>query len=218
MRKIFVAFGLLLFISSCGEDKTVEATESKEVKKIQTENTEVYNKVDPSSELHWRASHLGGVGKRFGNFSLRSAEVLVNDGKITNARFVVDMNSITVENFKDDLKKKNKLTNHLKSADFFDVARHPTSIFEITGIEPVDEGDFNSKITGNLKIKDISKSISFKADVEVTEDYVRIRSEDFSVNRQDWGINYNSEGTPGIPRDFLIDDEVGFRVDVKINK
>jgi polyisoprenoid-binding protein YceI len=217
VKKVIVFILGLISLYACNGKKTVETTESKKVETVKTDSTSVYRVLDTSSVIHWRAAHLGWIKERYGDVYLKSAEVLVNGGKITNATFVVDMPSITVKSIKDE-KSRMKLQNHLKSADFFDVENYPVSKFEITGIEPATEGEYNSKITGNLTVKDVSKSIAFNANVQVSEDWVRIQSGDFAVNRQDWGISYNSEGTPGIPRDFLIDDRVVFKVDVKVKK
>ena len=53
-----------------------------------------------------------------------------------------------------------KLVGHLKSADFFDVATYPTSKFVITKVEEIDG---KLAVTGNLQIKDVTKSITIAA-------------------------------------------------------
>jgi len=171
--------------------------------------------------LKWRAAHLVGVQKRFGTTMLKSASLLLNDSEVTNATFEIDLTSLTVDNF-DDAESKGKVEGHLKSPDFFNIEKHPTAKFELTNVEKT-TGDYNSKITGNLTILEVSKSITFNANIAVLDNAVldnavAINSEDFSVNRQDWGLSYNTEGDAGVPADFLIANTVGFTINVAVTK
>jgi polyisoprenoid-binding protein YceI len=97
---------------------------------------------------------------------------------------------------------KEKLTKHLKSADFFDVARFPTATFRSTRI--VEKGAGHT-ITGDLTLHGVTKSISFPATISVGDAQVDAKAE-FSINRQDFGIAY-----PGM-RDDLIRDLVVIRL------
>lgn len=81
---------------------------------------------------------------------------------------------------------KEKLTKHLKSPDFFDVAKFPTATFRSTEIKK--DGDGHT-ISGDLTLHGVTKRISFPAAVEVTETEVNASAE-FSINRQDFGIAY----------------------------
>ena len=51
---------------------------------------------------------------------------------------------------------KEKLTKHLKSPDFFDVAKFPTATFESTEIKKEGEGH---TVTGNLTLHGVTKQI-----------------------------------------------------------
>lgn len=218
MKKVILsALMVSAVMVSCSDNGTkTEAKDAVAVEVTQTETTQSYAMVAEGSRVDWRASHLGGVQPRFGKIMLKSAEVMTTDNAVTNATVVMDMNNFTVENFEDQ-ESIDKLSGHLKSDDFFKVAAHPVSTFELTSIE-AQEGDYNSKITGNLTILDATKSISFNANVMVTDASVSIKSEDFVVNRTDWGLTYNTEGTEGVPTDYLISNDVGFTIDVTVNK
>jgi polyisoprenoid-binding protein YceI len=205
------------FLAACTDNgKKVEAKDAEKV----TANTDkaaiVFNQVASESHLNWRAAHLGGVQPRFGRIFLKNAEVAASNGKITNAKVVIDMTSFTVENFEDE-DSKNKLTGHLQTDDFFKVGTYPTSKFELTNIAPA-QGDFNSTITGNLTILDVTKSITFKANVDVTDQQVKVKSEDFAINRTDWGLTYNVEGTAGVPANYLIANDIGFTIDISLGR
>ena len=103
-----------------------------------------------------------------------------------------------------------KLDNHLKSADFFEVDRWPTARFESTAITQGAPADSklqgaNATVTGNLTIRDVTKSVSFPAVIEVGAAEVKASTE-FFIDRKDFGVVY-----PGKPDD-LIKDEVVLRV------
>lgn len=200
-------------MSSCADNgKKAETKDAEKVEISKNETTVIYSQVDQASFLDWRASHLGGVQPRYGKVYVKTAEILVNNDQITNASIEIDMTTFTVENFEDE-DSKNKLTGHLQSDDFFQISTYPISKFELTNIE-ASEGDFNAKVTGNLTILDVTKSITFNANIAVSADEVSIKSEDFVVNRTDWGLVYNTEGTEGVPVDYLISNDIGFTIDV----
>ena len=151
------------FLASCSDNgKQVEAGDAETVETVQTEKTVEYKTVKEGSYFDWRASHLGGVEPRFGKMTAQSASVLVNNGEVTNASILVDMNSLTVENFGDDVESTTKLTGHLLSPDLFNTEAFPTSKFELTSIAE-GTGEYNSSITGNLTILETTKSITFNA-------------------------------------------------------
>jgi len=218
MKKVIISlFVLAVTFTACKDSgKKVETKEAQEVEIVKEAETVTYSTVKEGSGLKWRASHLGGTGARFGKTKLKVAKVLLNDNKVTNAKFIVDLSSLTVDNF-NDAEQKGQLEEHLKSADFFNIEKYPTARFELTKVEEV-KGDYNSKITGNLTILETTKSISFSANIAVLENSVAINSEDFSVNRQDWKLSYHSEGDAGVPKDYLIADNIGFTINVAVAK
>jgi polyisoprenoid-binding protein YceI len=106
-------------------------------------------------------------------------------------RVQIDMPSVKVE--------PNGLLDHLKSPDFFDVARFPAATFTSTAIRPGEAGAPHL-ITGDLTLHGQTRSISFPAKVVVAADAVTANAE-FSINRKDFNIVY-----PGAPDDLIRDD------------
>ena len=213
---VAVVFGT--FLMSCSDSgKKVEASDAEAVETVQTEETVTYNKIKEGSYLDWRASHMGGVEPRFGKMFVKSANVLVNNGEVTNATIEVDMNTLTVENFGDDAETTAKLTGHLLSPDLFNTEMYPTSKFELTSIAEGTDG-FNSSVTGNLTILDATKSITFNANVTVSDNEVSVVSEDFAITRQDWNIVYHTEGDEGVPAEYIIANDIGFTINVTLTK
>ena len=103
---------------------------------------------------------------------------------------------------------KEKLTKHLQSPDFFDVAKFPTATFESTEIKK--EGERHT-ISGKLTLHGVTKQISFPATISASDTEVSANAE-FSINRQDFGINY-----PGM-KDDLIRDLVVIKLSLKLPK
>jgi polyisoprenoid-binding protein YceI len=137
-------------------------------------------------------AHDGGFKSLTGHFTLAEGDTVPNGGKV-----VIDMTSTWSDN--------EKLTGHLKSADFFDVEKFPESVFEVTSIEK--ESDSSYKVAGNFTLHGQTKNITFPATVSTADETVSIKAE-FDINRKDFGINY-----PG-KTDDLIRDEVVIRLDL----
>ena len=107
-----------------------------------------------------------------------------------------------------------KIEGHLKNADFFDVAVYPTSKFVITKVEEV-----NGKlaVTGNLQIKDVTKSITIPATISTENGITIFKSETFNVDRTDFGITFKSKKLGAAIKDKFINDimEMSFVVKTK---
>ena len=101
-----------------------------------------------------------------------------------------------------------QLTGHLKTADFFDVAKYPKATFVSTRIEPNTANGATHTITGNFDLHGVKKSISFPATIQVSPDSVSANAE-FSINRKDFSLNY-----PG-KADDLIRDGVVIKLTIK---
>lgn len=185
---------------------------------VENERTIELSHIDNTSFVEWRAWHYGGVGERFGKIYLNNVSALLNNDELTNLKVTIDMKSFTVDSFsEEDAEKQKDLTEHLQSADFFDVENHPTATFEMTNLENA-MGEYNSSITGNLTIMEVTKSITFNANIIVSDEKLSIQSEDFIVNRTDWGLTYHVEGSEGVPLDYIISDDLGFTINLEVKK
>jgi polyisoprenoid-binding protein YceI len=141
----------------------------------------------------------------------------VNNAQISNASIKIDMSTLTVESFPEGAEEIAKLTGHLKSPDFFNIEKYPYSKFELTRVQKT-KGEYNSIVTGNLTILNVTKSITFNADISILDNEVSIKSENFSVDRKNWGLTYNTEGTEGVPVDYLISDDISFTINLILSK
>jgi polyisoprenoid-binding protein YceI len=133
------------------------------------------------------------TGSHDGGFKKFAGTLNVSDGKVTGASEVkIDMASTWSDN--------DRLTTHLKSPDFFDVQKFPHATFTVTSIEPGADGKHT--VTGNLDLHGVTKSISFPAQITVSDEAASVNAE-FAINRKDFNINY-----PGRPNDLIRDNVV----------
>jgi polyisoprenoid-binding protein YceI len=211
MKKIILLVAIIatVFASCIGEKK--EKTAIKEAVKV-TVNAENLNNVDvTASVLNWEGSKP--TGSHNGTVALKSGGLLVKAGTLTQGVFVVDMNSIT----NTDMAGSNgatKLEGHLKASDFFDVAVYPTAKFVITSVV---DTDGKLAVTGNLTIKNTTKSITIPATIATAEGITTFKSETFTIDRTDFGVVYASKKLDAALKDKFINDlmEMSFSVVTK---
>lgn len=154
--------------------------------------------IRPGSTLHFTGSKV--TGSHNGGFTNFSGTLPVSGGKIVGTPTIqIDMTSAWADN--------DRLSGHLKSPDFFNVAKFPQSTFAVTSVDPAGS-DGKSKVTGNLTLHGVTKSISFPAAIQVSDEAATVKA-DFAINRKDFGIVY-----PGKPDD-LIRDNVVIRFDLR---
>lgn len=211
-----------------------EVSEAQEVSEVSSEASNyALNLTD--SKVMW--SGFKPNGRHHGTIGIQDGSVAVLNDEVVGGSFTMDMNNINVEDLEGEY--KDKLTNHLKSGDFFSVEEHPTAVFEITEVQPysnevasadgeakmkvvvdeeeVDEysiADPTHLITGNLTMRDTTLSISFPAKVGITDGQVTAMAK-FNIDRSKWNINFREEsGYEARAKDELIYDtvHVGFNI------
>ena len=160
-----------------------------------------------SSLLNYEGSKP--TGKHNGVVSFKSGTIAFENGLITSGTVVFDMN--TIDDKSTDGEMKGKLESHLKSPDFFDVAKFPEAKFELTGMKALEkpETGLTHELTGNLTIKGITKQIAFKANVTDSGNQVTIDAPQFVFDRTIFDIKYNSKKFFPSLKDKMINDEIG---------
>lgn len=93
-----------------------------------------------------------------------------------------------------------QLTGHLKSPDFFDVAKFPEAKFELASAAP---GANGYDLTGTLTLHGVTKQITFPAAIQIGEGKVTATSE-FAIDRFDFGIVYPGKADDLIRREVVI--------------
>jgi polyisoprenoid-binding protein YceI len=164
-----------------------------------------------ASKVKWVGRKV--VGPHHGTVNIKEGSVTLDGTKPTAGTFVIDMTTIKDEDLTDaDYNKK--LVTHLSSDDFFAVSKYPTSTFKVTNAVAGKDGEYT--VTGDMTIKDITKSITFP--VKVTESKgVYSATGKFKINRTDWGVKYNSGKFFDAKAlgDKIINDEIEIELDLK---
>ena len=191
---------------SCKGEKKEKIVVKEEVK---VEKTNMVNNLDlTTSVMTWKGTKP--TGSHNGIVSFTSGGMVVENGVLKEGEFVIDMSTIKNLDMAGS-EGAGKIEKHLKAPDFFDVALYPSSKFVITSVLQV-EG--NMTVTGNLTIKDVTKSITIPASVSTLDGVTTFKSELFNIDRADFNVKYGSKRWIEGLKDKFIDDlvEMSFTV------
>ncbi|MDO8432744.1 MAG: YceI family protein [Candidatus Binatus sp.] len=112
-----------------------------------------------------------------------------------------------------------KRDGHLKSPEFFDVAKFPSITFKSTRIEQA--GTAKWKVTGNLTLHGVTKEVILDVDgptAPVKDPFGNMRSgasATSKIDRRDFGLTFNKALETG---GVLVGDEVAISIDVEAIK
>ena len=175
-----------------------------------------YNVDLENSRIGWLGSKKIG-GQHTGEIKLKTATVKFAGGHFSGGEFTVDMASIS-NNDLTDATYNAKLVGHLKSVDFFEVEKFPTSSFKITHAGMGKGGD-NYDVTGELTIKSLTHKVSFHAQKIETDAKITFTAP-VVFDRTKWDVKYNSGKFFDIKAlgDNVINDEIKLEITLVINK
>lgn len=115
-----------------------------------------------------------------------------------------------------------KRDGHLQSPDFFEAEKNPTLTFKSTKVAKAGKGKY--KITGDLTMRGVTKSVVFDADFLGASD-VSVGGQSWgakagfaattTVNRKDFGINWNKALDNG---GVMVDDMVKIVLNIEADK
>ncbi|MDP3314305.1 YceI family protein [Lutibacter sp.] len=154
-----------------------------------------------SSTIKWKG--YKPTGSHSGTIQLASGKLEIDGEKLKGGSFVADMSTI-----KDD-DGNARLEGHLKNQDFFEVDKYPTSTFVITSVSNIGS---KTMVTGDLTIKDVTKSITFPATVEVKSGVATLTSDTFKINRAHFNVKYQSKSFFDDLKDKFVDDDFDLQV------
>jgi len=196
------ALTLTTALVACDNDPTEGATQAAVQEPAQAAEPSA---VEPSgdsvryafSNANSRIEFVGAkvTGKHDGSFGVFTGHVDVVDNALEQSTVSVEADAASIR------ADQEKLTGHLKSPDFFDVAQFPKVRFTSTSIVGGGRDGATHTVTGNLEMHGVTKAITFPATLRLTDSAAE-GDATFGINRKDWNIVY-----PGMPDD-LIKDEV----------
>lgn len=142
--------------------------------------------IDPThTEVGFTVRHL--MSKVRGKFeTFEGTIVTADDVTASSVNVSIDLSSINTGTADRDA--------HLRSGDFFGVDTYPSMTFTSTGV--VDKGDNEFIVTGDLKIKDVTKSVDLTVDFlgEGGDPWggTRVGLEaSTTISRKEFGIDFN---------------------------
>lgn len=216
MKKIIVALVVVASVlTACKSEKKEQLAINDQVNSgldVAVSVYETYNVDTNVSVLNWKGTKP--MGAHNGIVSLKGGSLVVEDGELVEGEFLIDMNTIKNVDMK-GTDGAGKLEGHLKNADFFDVAKYPTSKFVITNVE--ENEDKILEVTGKLTIKDVTKTITIPATISTNGGVATFKSETFTINRAHFNVKYSSKSFFDNLKDKFIDDliEMSFVVKTK---
>jgi polyisoprenoid-binding protein YceI len=157
------------------------------------------------TKLVWLGEKV--TGQHTGTVKLQSGWLSWQDNKIVSGEFNIDMNSIK------ESENNTMIIGHLKSDDFFGVAKYPIVKLVITGSTPFDNG--NGVVSGTLTIKDITNPIEFKAAMQKKDEGVWFFA-NIVVDRTKYNIRYGSGSFFDNLGDKTIYDEFRLKVNLLV--
>lgn len=166
---------------------------------IDTAHTEAQFKV-----RHMMISYVRGAFRKVSGTAALDLESPAN----SSIEVAIDVNS--VETREPDRDK------HLRSADFFDVANHPTMTFRSSQITA--KGGHRYEMTGNLTLRGTTKPVTLEVETtpEIKDPWGNLRlgaTATGKINRKDFGLNFNLPLEGG---GVLVGDNVDIAIETEL--
>jgi polyisoprenoid-binding protein YceI len=197
-----VGLFLMVACSNPADDKSKAVTGEKTAVASPAVAGEKYKITPENSKIEFIGSKV--TGSHNGSFQKFSGTIdYAGAPEKSRVEISIETDSVNVDDA--------GLTKHLKTPDFFDVAKFPKASFVSTEIKAGGEKGASHTITGNFELHGVTKSITFPATITVSPAGVNVDST-FSINRKDFGINYAGAA------DNLIRDEVVLKLTVRATK
>jgi polyisoprenoid-binding protein YceI len=148
-----------------------------------------------------------------GQFAKVSGTMIFDESDLKNSRVEVSAEAASIHTGDE------QRDAHLKSADFFDVEKHPSLTFKSTAITIVRDGELS--IEGDLTIHGISRKVSFAVEGPTPPNKdpwgnTRIAvAATTKINRKDFGLTWNAALETG---GILVGEDVTITLDVQFVK
>lgn len=208
---LFLTLSLVAFAPGCkseiDEKPAAEVSEVASTASADTASTTAQPGTGTSAKVIKEKSKIEFVGAKVtrdhhGQFRNFDGSIEYAGTQPQRISFDIDLNSVETDT--------ERLTGHLKSADFFDVAKYPTATFVSSSLTPAPAGAPNGathELRGTLELHGVKKEVTIPVVTHQTAEGVHATSE-FTINRHDWGISYKGAA------DDLIKDNVLIKLDL----
>ncbi|MES2526090.1 MAG: YceI family protein [Bdellovibrionota bacterium] len=147
------------------------------------------------------------TGQHTGTMKVKNGNLVFTGPELTGGEIVVDMNSMTVTDLT-DAETAGKFLGHMKSADFFDTAKHPESKLVIKSTKMAGK---DLEVTGDLTMIGKTQPVTFKVTNWKWTDKEVTGSTKLAIDRTKYGLQYGSSsfikglGDKAIHNEFTLD-------------
>ena len=166
--------------------------------------------VDPAhTNSQFAVKHLG-VSTVRGAFTKTTGQIQLDEKDFTRSQVEITIDTTTLDT------RVEARDKDVKSANFLDVATYPTMTFKSKRITSAGHGKL--KLTGDLTLHGVTKEVTFDVDgpTEAIKDpwgnLRRGASATATINRQDFGVNYNKTLDSG---GLVVSNDVQITIDIE---
>jgi polyisoprenoid-binding protein YceI len=145
---------------------------------METQKFEILN---AQSNIDWVGKKVTGAHN--GTIAVKEGEFILNDGKLSAGKFIIDTTSIKILDITDPATNA-QFAGHLASDDFFSTEKYPEATLEITSVS-------GNHVEGSLTIKGITHPVGFDAAVNVNGD-VLIATGKLVIDRTKYEMKFRS--------------------------
>lgn len=172
--------------------------------------TATWNIDSAHSRVGFSVKHLV-ISDVKGEFSKTSGTAQIDDADLSKSSVDVTIVAASVDT------RDEKRDGHLKSADFFDVAKYPNITFKSTKVVAGKDGAL--QITGDLTMHGVTKSVTLDGEISkaITDPWGLTRrgvSLTGKIDRKAWGISWGKVTDVGA----VVGDEVKLDIQAEITK
>ena len=157
-----------------------------------------------NSKVVWKGYKV--TGSHEGTIAIKTGSLTFEADKLIGGEFEIDMTTISATDLEGNW--KSKLDGHLKSDDFFGVAKFPSASLNFTNVESTGKNSY--KVTGDITIKGKTEPISFDLSV-----YGSKANASLKIDRTKFDVRYGSTSFFDGLKDKAIYDEFDLVVDLE---
>jgi polyisoprenoid-binding protein YceI len=155
---------------------------------------------------HLMVSHVRG------HLGTVTGSVVIDDRDLSRSSVDVSIAAAGIDT------REPKRDEHLRSADFLDVANHPNVTFKSTAVRPGPEGP---EVTGDLTIRGVTRSVTLLVEPlapAVSDPWGNTKrgaTARARINRKDFGLVWNVALETG---GFVVGDEVAIEIELELTQ
>jgi polyisoprenoid-binding protein YceI len=159
------------------------------------------------TQIQFRVRHLG-ISTVTGHFAAFGGNLVFDPNAMEDGSVDVAIEAASIDTAVE------ARDEHLRSADFFDVAEHPEMTFKSSAVEMTDDG---LKVNGDLTIRGVTRPVVLDAEFNgsAVDPWGNSRvgfSARTKISRQDFGLTWNKALEAG---GFVVGDEVSIILDIE---